>query len=367
MDETLLRREERAILALRGLYRRYGYLPFKMGKFEEYELYARHKDFLLSDRVITFTDTNGRLMALKPDVTLSIVRKGEDRPGVKQKLCYNESVYRPSGSGGQYKEITQTGLECIGDLDGYDVLEAVSLAAQSLALVSDRYVLALNHLDLLTALLEETGASPERQKELAACISGRNRHDLLRLAGENGLKQEALRRLVACMDVYGELESAVKTLRELCPARSAARALDELEALAALLREEGWSQSLVFDFSLVSDLQYYNGVVFRGFLPGLAESVLAGGQYDKLMGRMGRTSRAVGFALYLDRLENLGGGERTWDVDVLLLYDEKTPTALVAERVRALAAAGRSVSAQRAIPARLRWRELQDLREGAAG
>ena len=79
MDETLLKREERAVFALRALYRRYGYLPFKMSKFEEYELYARNKDFLLSDRVITFTDLNGRLMALKPDVTLSILKNAEER------------------------------------------------------------------------------------------------------------------------------------------------------------------------------------------------------------------------------------------------------------------------------------------------
>ena len=74
IDEKLLKSEERAIFNLRSLYRKYGYAPFKMSKFEEYDLYVRNKDFLVSDRVITFNDTNGKLMALKPDVTLSIVK-----------------------------------------------------------------------------------------------------------------------------------------------------------------------------------------------------------------------------------------------------------------------------------------------------
>ena len=64
IDEKLLKREERAVYALRALYRQYGYQPFKMSKFEEYDLYVRNKDFLVSDRIITFNDTNGRLMAL---------------------------------------------------------------------------------------------------------------------------------------------------------------------------------------------------------------------------------------------------------------------------------------------------------------
>ena len=115
-NDQLLKNEERAVIALRALYQSYGYLPYKMSRFEEYELYARNKDFLLSDRVITFTDTNGRLMALKPDVTLSILQKGEENPGCKRKVCYNENVYRVSRRSGQFKEIMQTGLECIGDV-----------------------------------------------------------------------------------------------------------------------------------------------------------------------------------------------------------------------------------------------------------
>lgn len=108
-----------------------------MSKFEEYELYAKNKDFLVSDRVITFNDTNGKLLALKPDVTLSIIKNTEDAPGIKTKLCYDEKVYRPSGSTHRFKEITQIGLECIGDIDLYDIYETVDIAAHALSLVDE--------------------------------------------------------------------------------------------------------------------------------------------------------------------------------------------------------------------------------------
>ena len=74
MTDMLWKTEERAVFTLRSLYRRYGYAPYKMSRFEEYDLYVRNKDFLASDRIITFSDGGGRLLALKPDVTLSIVK-----------------------------------------------------------------------------------------------------------------------------------------------------------------------------------------------------------------------------------------------------------------------------------------------------
>lgn len=76
----------------------YGYRRFKMSKFEEYDLYVRNKDFLVSDRMITFTDARGILMALKPDVTLSIIKNTRAEEAGPRKVYYNESVYR-SGQG----------------------------------------------------------------------------------------------------------------------------------------------------------------------------------------------------------------------------------------------------------------------------
>ena len=72
--EAMLKKDEQAIFLLRKLYQNYGYQSYKMSRFEEYDLYVRNKDFLVSDQVITFSDKNGKLLALKPDVTLSIIK-----------------------------------------------------------------------------------------------------------------------------------------------------------------------------------------------------------------------------------------------------------------------------------------------------
>lgn len=362
IDERVLKSEERAVYALRSLYGKYGYRAYKMSKFEEYDLYVRNKDFLISDRIITFNDTDGKLMALKPDVTLSIIKNLDEQPGCKQKVCYNENVYRVSGSTRQFKEIMQAGLECIGALDRYDLYEVVSLAAESLALISEDFVLDVSHLGILTAMLEESSGDVQLRRELTRYIAAKNRHDLERVCRENGISPEKTAAICEFIGIYGDMDSVLRRLEPLCTGEAARAALAELEQLRKLLDDCPWKDKIHFDFSIVNDMDYYNGIVFQGFLSGICESVLSGGQYDKLILKMGRSGGAVGFALYLDLLEDLGRTERDRDVDVLLLYDEED-AALAARETKRLIGEGKSVSAQRAIPEKLRYGQVLDLRK----
>ena len=119
----IISNEEKVISEFSRICEQRGYSQYRMNKFEEYDLYVRNKDFLVSDSVITFTDTSGKLMALKPDVTLSIIKNGRDIPGEIQKVYYNENVYRVSKGTQTFKEIMQSGIECIGDIDEYIICE----------------------------------------------------------------------------------------------------------------------------------------------------------------------------------------------------------------------------------------------------
>ena len=366
MNTTYLKPEERAVYALRELYRGYGYLPFKMSKFEEYDLYVRNKDFLVSDRIITFTDMGGKLLALKPDVTLSIIKNGEDIPGYKQKGCYNENVYRVSGSTHHFKEILQTGLECIGDLDSYDICEVVTLAAASLATVSPDFVLDISHMGILSAMLDEITADGDTRREIARCIAEKNTHDLTRLCAEAGVGKTDTAALCDFVSIYGDMDTVLTRLAPLSRRYEAVSvAISELTALRDHLKKTPYGSRVRFDFSIINDMSYYCGVVFCGYLDGICECVLSGGQYNKLMKRMGRKSGAIGFALYLDLLEGLPHTAPACDVDVLVLFYCGTSTLTVSDTVEALRAEGKTVSAQRSIPEKLRYATLCDLRKEA--
>lgn len=358
IDEKLLKNDERAIFNLRSLYRKYGYAPFKMSKFEEYELYVRNKDFLVSDRVITFNDTNGKLMALKPDVTLSIIKNSDDAPNEKKKVFYNENVYRISKNTHRYKEIMQAGLECIGDLSFYDIYEVISLAAETLAQISDRFVLNVSHLGILQKILGEISPEIGFSERAIKLIEEKNGHDLIRLCSEYGVGEDKTKVLTTLVGTSGERNAVLSQLEEICSEDEIA----EMKAISKMLDDSRFSDKILFDFSVVNNMNYYSGFVFRGFVDGICDGVLAGGQYDRMMEKMGRKSGAIGFALYLDLLEQLKTENAEYDVDVLLIYDDETECKAVADKVGELISSGKTVSAQKTVPEKLRYKEKIDLR-----
>ncbi|MBP3300812.1 MAG: ATP phosphoribosyltransferase regulatory subunit [Clostridia bacterium] len=356
---AILNKDEQVAFELRSLYRSYGYLPYKMSKFEEYDLYVRNKDFLVSDNVITFTDTNGRLMALKPDVTLSIIKNGRDAEGLVEKVYYNENVYRISKGTHSYKEIMQTGLECVGAIDAYRIGEVVSLAAESLKKISDRSVLDLSHLDMVSAVLNDAGLSEAGKQKIYSFLGEKNLHGVLRVCTEEGIAQAAVEAVKTLVTLYGAPEKVLPALKSLCPA--AQPYVAQLQELIGQLRENGLADTVRLDFSVIPDMHYYNGIVFRGFVDGIPTGILSGGQYDKLLRKMGRKAQAIGFAVYLDLLEELAE-DAEYDVDTVLLYDETDTPASVAAAVKKLAKTG-SVTALRQIPAKLTYKTCISVKE----
>ena len=306
VDESVLDQSEKIALALRALYQRCGYTRYRMGKFEEYDLYARNKDFLLSDQVITFTDTDGKLMALKPDVTLSVVKNHRDEPDTLHKYCYNETVYRVSRGSGSFRELMQVGVECIGSVDRQCVGETLLLAAQSLALCADSFVLEVSHLDILRSFLSAMSDDAAVRRELLRCVGEKNVHGISEICSRHAIawdKAESLRSLIG---LYGVPDDVLPRLRELCAGRGLSAELQYLQGVLSVLRDAGYLERVRLDFSAVSNMNYYNGILFKGYIEGIPDSVLAGGQYDKLMRKMGKRSGAVGFAVYLSALERLG-------------------------------------------------------------
>lgn len=358
MMEYPLKPEERVLFALRSLYQQYGYSQFKMSKFEEYDLYARNKDFLISDGVITFTDTDGRLMALKPDVTLSIIKNTRHAPGGVQKLYYNENVYRISGSTRSFKEIMQTGLECIGEVDLYHLCEVISLAVQSLRLIDPGYVLDLSHMGVVSALVDALDVDDETREQVLRCICEKNADGVRKLCP--GHDTGAICAMIAAR---GPARTVVEAMRPWCAEGPAKRALDELERVTRVLDAIG-CEGVNVDFSIVNDMNYYNGIVFMGYISGIPSSVLSGGQYDKLMQRMGHASRAVGFAIYTDLLERLYADARPYDVDTVLVYDDDADAAALSKAIRALTDTGVSVCAVKRVPEKLRYQNLVRFEDG---
>lgn len=362
--ETVLESDEQAIFKLRSLYKQYGYSKYKMSKFEEYDFYVRNKDFLVSDNIITFNDSDGKLMALKPDVTLSIIKNTKDEMGVVNKVYYNENVYRASGETREFKEIMQVGLECIGDIDDYCISETVLLAAKSLECIVDDYVLDISHMGIIAETMDFAGLSDNGKKTFLCALGEKNVQAVQNLCEAEALDADKAELLKSLVTIYGVPAEVLPKLKKLSVSDAFMQAVSQLEEIADALTAGGCVDKARIDFSVANNMKYYSGVAFKGFINGISAGVLSGGQYDKLMSKLGRSSGAIGFAVYLDMLQWLERTAAEFDTDIILLYDKEEELCRVRKAVKELSEDGKSVMAQRNLPEKVRYKKLMKLEKG---
>ena len=302
---------EQATFRLRALYEQAGYRKYRASRFEEYALYQEYQRFLPDAQVITFTDLDGKLRAIKPDVTLSIAKTAQPAAGECKRFYYNEEVCRPSRESHTFQTIHQMGLESMGAVDADEQAAVVRLALQSLAALDVPTVLEISHMGYLTGLLDALHVPAEARAKLLDFLRAKNAHELRTAALAAGLDESAAAALTGLLDLHGPLGATLTAARAACRCETQRAALEELQALQNALGEAGRG----------TRLEYYNGLVFTGYVAGIPCAVLKGGRYDYLMQRFTPGANAIGFAIYLDELERLAaplppvqqqGREKSW-------------------------------------------------------
>jgi len=358
---NLLRRDERVMLALRGLYEQYGYQKFRMNRFEAYDFYAAYREFLGSSHVLTFSGLDGRLMALRPDVTLSIAKKAKADSAGTERLYYSEPVYRPARDAAEYCETYQMGVEHIGGGTLYTSVELISLAVQSLNLISSDAVLDLYHTGYIGGMLAALPVDEAARQTIRRCIERKNAHEL-RDGIPNTLSETDIQRLQAVAQLSGPFSETLEQAAALAAGPEMLAAVEELDVLAKVLLALGQTSPLRLDFSITGNAKYYSGLMMRGYIDGVPGTVLSGGRYDPLLRRMGKSGvTAMGFAINFDGLARFLSEEEDSSVETVVLYTPDADPLAVAMAVRDCTARGERVWACTALPEGLAWARLVEV------
>ena len=353
-----LRKEEEVSLRLRSLYESFGYKKYKMAKFEEYGFYIENKNFLQSNQIIAFNDADGRLMALKPDVTLSIVKNTNATEDACEKLYYSENVYRMNMQGREYKEISQTGLEFIGNITARTTLEIVLLAARSLKIIHDRYILDISHMGYIMGMLDSLIQDTALKEDVIDCIRKKNVHELEKICTGACISEDSTEKLKALITLSGPFSQTLKKAKKYALNDEMKNALSELEKISCA--DDG---SFRLDFSIINDMSYYNGIIFRGYVEPLPKAVLSGGRYDNLMEKMGRKNlNALGFAVYFDEFDRYFKASTALKTDIVILYNENTDLSLLWTKVDEYSRKG-SILVCDSMPEGITYSSTEDLRK----
>lgn len=319
--------ENSIVSNLINIYERFGFKKIKLSKFEDYNLYNNNKDFLQTEHILTFMNLNGNLKSLRPDVTLSIVKKVlKDNEKETQKIYYIEDIYKIVSN--EYEEIPQVGVEIIGKLNNYSNLEIISMAIESLKSINKNYILEISNIDFISAIFDEINLEENLKIEILNNIYLKNKHDLEKLLNKN-VDCKYKKYILSFIELSGNYKDILKKLKSLIINKKMQKSYEELKSLSAVFEMHNNFDKILLDFSIESQLGYYNGIIFKGYIKESNDIILSGGRYDKLLNKFNSNKNAIGFAIYMDKLYEKN---KTSDfIDILILYKSGDENILLNE------------------------------------
>ncbi len=293
-------------------YARYGYNQIDTPVLEYGDLYSAGVGKVSLSKLFKLTDYDGSLLVLRPDMTTPISRIVSTKiPEGKYRFCYRGKMFRFSQGVGM-REFSQVGVELMGASGVSRDAEIVSLAIASLLEVGlDDFIIDIGHVGFFKGLLASLRLSDEERKELAELVESKNSIGEQLFAKKTGLTGEELERILKMPMLFGGDEVFAEA-EKYCVNDEMKNAVSTLRELDAILKAQGYDRYVSYDLSLVGEMSYYSGIVFKGMCEQVGSSILSGGRYDHLCDSFDRDIPSVGFAIGTDMLLlALGGAGKT--------------------------------------------------------
>lgn len=295
-----LNKKEKFIYKLRHLLENYGYKNISVNLLEDYESY-KGSHLIKDENILKLIHPNGKLYALRPDMTIPIAKRFAlegKKEELSHKVYYNDSVFRiEQKSFNSLNEMQQIGVEALGIKDKIIDLEVLSLAKDVLKEISETYHIDLSHSGVLEKLFSLGSFTKEDKESILDLISKRSKTDLLSFLNGLDLDKELVESFEALLSLNGNFDKVLKSFKENKILGTFTEVIAELQELKEYL--EIYDIYVDLDFSLSSNLRYYTGIIFKGYVPNVAEAVLTGGRYDKLSKVFGKDMAAIGFGVNL--------------------------------------------------------------------
>ena len=298
-----LNKKEKFIYKLRNLLEDYGYKNISVNLLEDYESY-KGSHLIKDENILKLIHPNGKLYALRPDMTIPIAKRFAlegKKEELSHKVYYNDSVFRiEQKSFNSLSEMQQIGVEALGVKDKIIDFEILTLAKEILSEINDTYHIDLSHSGILDKLFNLGTFTKEEKEIILAHISKREKSDLEKFLGKNDSKVEIKESLVKLLSLNGSYEKVMEEFKKDKFLNTFEDIIEDLSEFKDYLDVYGIKVDL--DFSLSSNLKYYTGIIFKGYVPNIAEAVLTGGRYDKLSKTFGKDMGAIGFGVNLTEI-----------------------------------------------------------------
>ena len=288
------------------IFHLYGYQDIETPTFEFFDIFNESRGSVKAKEMFKFFDRDNHTLVLRPDETPAIARcvtkyfTEEDMP---LRLCYLERTFINNTSyQGRLKEAAQTGVELIGDDSSDADAEILAMVIRALKAAGlTEFQVELGEVDFFRGLLEEAGMDEEMEERLRELIENKNYFGVEELVMEQPIPQELKEAFLKLPELFGSLEE-IQAAREFTRNPRTLRAIDRLEEVNRILEYYDLSEYVSYDLGMLSQYQYYTGIIFKAYTYGTGDYIVNGGRYDKLLVQFGKDAPAVGFGISVDDL-----------------------------------------------------------------
>jgi|AGTN01.2.fsa_nt_gi ATP phosphoribosyltransferase, regulatory subunit len=291
--------------ALRAAFIASGFDEMETPTYEFYDAFQSGVGAYLQESMIKFMDAKGRILVLRPDITVPIARAAATRMDLKsaKRLFYIQNSFAAAQPAvGRAGEFTQAGVELIGDERCSADAEIIALAIKSLKVCGLKSFTAdIGQVAYFKALIAGMGLEEAQADTLRHAVDSKDLMAVEAAADALKLGKEAKAQIMALPSLFGGCEVFDKAI-SLTGNRDCAAAVENLRSVYGLLCEYGLGNYISVDFGMLHDIAYYSGIIFRGITPGIGFPVVSGGRYDELLSKFGRPAPATGFALGIKRV-----------------------------------------------------------------
>lgn len=302
---------------IESMFIKAGYIEIQPSVFEDYDDFTCVNKRIKKESMVKVLNSNSKILILRPDITMNIIKGLIPRweKNLKLKLFYNSIIFRNKVDS-NIKEFRQMGIEYLGENSIESDKDIISLALKVLKTYSSDFILEVGNSRYLDGLLKEINLKETSVQELKNLIYKKNKLELTNYVASLNLNKEIYDVLTNILELQGNIEEVIDKAQKYYMNYEMKQSIKELEELKNLMKEYEFLKHIHFDLSMLTELDYYDGVILKGYYPNTYKEIVSGGRYDSLTESFGNKVCAIGFCIDLDELMRVSyrGGEREWSI-----------------------------------------------------
>lgn len=294
--------EQNIMQVFKGL----GYQNIQPPMFEYYDLYENQNGDISQEKLFKFFDAQGRILALRPDITTSIARimaTKADESDFPARLCYLGSAFRYNGSNNALNsEFTQAGIELVGQSGAAADAEVIILTIRSLIAAGLKdFQIDIGQTDFFKGLATEARLSKEDTDSLRNFIDYKDTPSIAALVSDMDIDEQTKKLFTMLPSLFGGLE-VLDTVSKFSLNKISKAAIDNLASVYNIIKKCGYLDYVSIDLGMLQSIDYYTGIIFKGFTYNIGFSICGGGRYDTLTQQFSKSIPAVGVAISINRI-----------------------------------------------------------------